>query len=189
MCGIAGIIFKEDSAIDPQLIVNATAKIHRRGPDHQATSVHHQVHLGHRRLSILDTSEAAHQPMTDNSGNYTIIFNGEIFNFKSIKQALQNKGYVFQTTGDTEVLLNAYKEWKADCLQKLNGFFSFAIYDKLQNTVFIARDRMGIKPLSYYYDETYFAFTSELKALFALPIQKEINSLKNYQRYKTIKIK
>jgi asparagine synthase (glutamine-hydrolysing) len=95
MCGIAGIIFKQDALIDANFIAAATNKIHRRGPDHQATFIDHQVHFGHRRLSILDTSEAAHQPMTDTSGNYTIIFNGEIFNFKTIKAVLMSKGYEF----------------------------------------------------------------------------------------------
>jgi asparagine synthase (glutamine-hydrolysing) len=175
MCGIAGIIFKQDALINANFIASATNKIHRRGPDHQATFIDHQVHFGHRRLSILDTSEAAHQPMTDTSGNYTIIFNGEIFNFKTIKAVLMSKGYEFYTTGDTEVLLYAFIEWKEKCLEQLNGFFCFAIFDKKENSVFIARDRMGIKPLSFYCDENYFAFSSELKAIYALPIKKEIN--------------
>lgn len=175
MCGIAGIVFKQQSLIDNQLIVDATSRIHRRGPDNQSTFIHQNVHLGHRRLSILDTSAAAHQPMSDPSGNFTIIFNGEIFNFKSIKEELLSKEYQFHTTGDTEVLLYAYMEWKEKCLEKLNGFFSFSIFDKNKNILFIARDRVGIKPLSYYIDENYFAFSSELKAIFAIPIKKEID--------------
>lgn len=175
MCGIAGIIFKDFNSIDSQLIVDATARLKSRGPDNQATFAHQNVHLGHRRLSIIDTSASAHQPMSDSSQNYTIVFNGEIFNFKSIKNELIAKGYQFQTQGDTEVLLYAYIEWKEQCLEKLNGFFSLCIFDKNENTLFIARDRMGIKPLSYYYDDNYFAFSSELKAFFALPIKKAID--------------
>lgn len=175
MCGIAGIVFKDDSFINNQFIVDATSRIHSRGPDNQGVYCNENVHLGHRRLSIIDTSAAAHQPMTDPSGNFTIIFNGEIFNFKFIKKELEEKGYEFHTTGDTEVLLYAYMEWREKCVDKLNGFFSFCIYDKAEKNLFIARDRIGIKPLSYYVDDNFFGFSSELKALLALPVKKELN--------------
>jgi len=125
-----------------------------------------EAHLafGHRRLSIIDLSEAGHQPMCDVSANYWITFNGEIFNYIELKETLKTKGHTFVTQTDTEVLIEAYKEWGVECLQKFNGMFAFALFDRQKNQLFCARDRAGVKPFYYINTEACFAFASEQKA-------------------------
>lgn len=175
MCGIAGAYTFKNKTIEQQWLQNAAVSLNKRGPDFQNSISINNAALVHARLSIIDTSEAAHQPLFDSTERYAIIFNGEIFNFQTLKQELEQKGIVFKTHSDTEVLLNSYIVFGKDFLHKLNGFFAFAIYDKLDNSLFIACDRFGIKPLYYYQDEDYLFFASELKALLQFPIQKEIN--------------
>ena len=176
MCGITGIYaFNEVGKFFMINLVNATKAIESRGPDQQGTMIHENVGLGHRRLSILDTSINGKQPMQDESGRYTIIFNGEIFNFKSLKKELEQKGVSFTSGTDTEVLLKLYITEGKSFLNKLNGFFAFAILDKEDNSLFIARDRIGIKPLHIYQDEDKLIFGSELKSLMAYNISKEID--------------
>ncbi|KAF2960922.1 asparagine synthase (glutamine-hydrolyzing) [Fervidobacterium sp. 2310opik-2] len=134
------------------------------------------IALGHRRLSILDLSPTGHQPMCDESQKIWIIFNGEIYNYLELKDELKQIGYDFFTNTDTEVLLKAYIEWGTDCVNKFNGMWAFAILDLRKNTLFLSRDRFGVKPLYYYFDNKYFAFASEIKALLSLPfIKKEVN--------------
>lgn len=160
----------------------ATGCLSSRGPDAQGFFDTYFTGLGHRRLSIIDTSSDGKQPMTDHTGRYTIVFNGEIFNFPELKKSLLDKQVPFHSQTDTEVLLNLYiMEGKA-CLNKLNGFFAFAIHDKEDDSVFIARDRMGIKPLYYFADEDKFVFASELKSLLAFGIPKKLDysSLHHY---------
>lgn len=128
-----------------------------------------QLALGHRRLSVIDLSEAAHQPMCLTDNDIWITLNGEIYNYLELKNELTEKGYNFISRSDTEVLLNAYKEWGIDCLQKLNGMWSFVIYDKRKNILFGSRDRFGVKPLYYYSDSNVFAFASEQKAFLKIP--------------------
>ncbi len=125
--------------------------------------------FGHRRLSVIDLSEAAHQPMCLNDKNIWITLNGEIYNYIELRNELTAKGYQFISLSDTEVLLNAYKEWGVDCLQKFNGMWSFVIYDRSKNILFGSRDRFGVKPLYYYSDNNVFAFSSEQKALLHIP--------------------
>lgn len=176
MCGITGVMaFNEVGRIYLIHLTNATATLQHRGPDHQNTSLFQHVGLGHRRLSIIDTREVSHQPMADASDRYHIIFNGEIYNYRALRSTLMQAGHTFETEGDTEVLLHAYMQWGADCLQRLNGFFAFAIYDQQHDEIFLARDRIGIKPLLYYQDEDKFLFGSELKAILAYGIPKEID--------------
>ncbi len=176
MCGITGLFsFDNTSVINEGLINDATSILSSRGPDNQGVFIHKNIGLGHRRLSIQDTSEASNQPFHDPTGRYTIVFNGEIYNFKALRNDLENKGIDFKTTGDTEVLLQAYILYKEKCLALLNGFFAFAIYDKKENTLFIARDRLGIKPLLYFNTEHLFGFASEMKALLKFPIKREID--------------
>ncbi|MFP5471265.1 MAG: asparagine synthase (glutamine-hydrolyzing) [Bacteroidia bacterium] len=176
MCGISGInIFNQK---DKNLLQDVHASIktlHRRGPDNIAVNIHNNVALGHARLSIIDTSEAANQPFVSACGNYELIFNGEIFNFKDLRSELEKKGNTFKTNSDTEVLLQLFIEEKEQCLNKLNGFFAFCIYDKKNEALFLARDRYGIKPLLYYQDETLFCFASELKALSKYAFKKSIS--------------
>ncbi|MFL5729503.1 MAG: asparagine synthase (glutamine-hydrolyzing), partial [Cytophagaceae bacterium] len=153
----------------------------RRGPDGRGTYIEDFVALGHRRLSIIDTSSQGSQPMKDESGRYVIVFNGEIFNYKSLKKELEEKGVVFRSDCDTEVLLKLYMLEGKKCLEKLVGFFALAIYDKQKQEIFLARDRMGVKPLLYYYDEDKFVFASEMKSLLAYNIPREIDYTSLYQ--------
>jgi asparagine synthase (glutamine-hydrolysing) len=176
MCGIAGIVsFSGPDHPILARIEEATKCIALRGPDGQGIFRDRNVTLGHRRLAVIDTSTSANQPMQDASGRYTIIFNGEFFNFKQHRALLENKGVTLRTESDTEVLLYLYMLEGTECLKKVNGFFSLAIYDKEEQTIFLARDRMGIKPLLYYMDDEKFLFASEMKALMAMGIPKEID--------------
>lgn len=127
-------------------------------------SSNYNMAFAHRRLSIIDLSESGHQPMCDISSNFWITFNGEIFNYLELKAELKSKGHVFLTQTDTEVVLSAYKEWGTNCLEKFNGMFAFALYDKLKQEIFCARDRVGVKPFYFINTSTTFAFASEQKA-------------------------
>lgn len=127
-------------------------------------SSNYNMAFAHRRLSIIDLSESGHQPMCDISSNFWITFNGEIFNYLELKAELKSKGHVFLTKTDTEVVLSAYKEWGTNCLEKFNGMFAFALYDKLKQEIFCARDRVGVKPFYFINTSTTFAFASEQKA-------------------------
>lgn len=185
MCGIVGIV--SNNKLQHSCIDAATNALNKRGPDYQQSIIFPLVSLGHSRLSIIDTSEAANQPFQDSTKRYTIVFNGEIYNYQELKNELFDD-FEFHTTSDTEVLLYLFIKYGVDCLEKLNGFFAFAIYDKEENSLFIARDRMGIKPLLYYFDGTDFIFTSELKAIFKFKIDKTIDqvSLFNYLQFNYI---
>jgi len=175
MCGITGIVALKSSERNFSGIDASLATLHRRGPDHSATFIHENIAFGHARLSIIDTSQAAHQPFKDSSGRYTIIFNGEIFNYKELKKIVEDKGVVLHTTGDTEVLLYLYIILGKECLNLLNGFWAFAIYDDESKDVFIAKDRYGIKPLYYsIYNEQIF-FASEMKAIMEYPIPRDLD--------------
>ncbi len=178
MCGIAGAIaFKNPDHSSLNKLEDALHCLSKRGPDAQGIYKDNSVALGHRRLSIIDITNSGNQPMTDQSGRYTIIFNGEFFNFQEYRQKLQNDGINFQSSSDTEVLLHLYIKEGEDCLKYINGFFAFCIYDKQERTVFIARDRYGIKPLLYYFDDEQFLFASENKALLTLGIPKVIDPI------------
>jgi asparagine synthase (glutamine-hydrolysing) len=143
-----------------------------RGPDAGGFYFDNQIALAHRRLSILDLSEAGNQPMASASGRYIITFNGEIYNFPSIRTDLEAEGYIFRTGTDTEVLLALFEHKGARCLDDLNGMFAFAVWDIQTSELFLARDRLGKKPLYYYESNGHFAFASEIKALNALPFMK-----------------
>lgn len=183
MCGITGIMsFNLVGKFNKIHISAATRAIEKRGPDFQDVYADEWVGLGHRRLSIIDTSAVANQPMWDESKRYCIIFNGEIFNYQELRTELANKGLRFFSQSDTEVLLKLYILEGEKCLSKLNGFFSFCIYDKAEQTFFIARDRFGIKPLLYLFDDNKFIFASEMKAILQYGIEKDIDfaSLNTY---------
>jgi asparagine synthase (glutamine-hydrolysing) len=176
MCGIAGYWLLGSSAQDKLAqLKNAVGTLNKRGPDYNAVFTDGNVGLGHARLSIIDTSEAANQPLSDPSGKYTIIFNGEIYNFKQLRRTLERDGIEFRTQSDTEVLLELYKKHKTDTPEYLNGFFAFAVHDHAANEVFMARDRLGIKPLFLYRDEQQIAFASEIKALVEFGIDKTLD--------------
>jgi asparagine synthase (glutamine-hydrolysing) len=176
MCGITGIFaFNLVGKFNLINVTTATTALSKRGPDHQGVYTDSFVGLGHRRLSIIDTSSAAHQPMWDGEKRYCIIFNGEIFNFLELKKELETKGVLFSTHSDTEVLLKLFIREKEECLNKLNGFFAFCIYDKQEQTFFLARDRFGIKPLLYLFDEDKFLFASEMKSILSYGIEKQLD--------------
>lgn len=177
MCGIAGI-YRFGAGSDPsdlEKVQRATGFLGHRGPDNQAAEQHGCVSVGHARLSIIDTSPAAHQPMQDGTERYVIVYNGELYNYKTIRKELEAKGRVFRNQSDTEVILNAYAQYGKECLHHFNGFFAFAIYDKQTQTLFAARDRMGIKPFYYSHQTEIFAFGSELKAVAELANCRELN--------------
>jgi asparagine synthase (glutamine-hydrolysing) len=176
MCGITGIFaFNQIGSFYMVNLAKSTDKLSQRGPDGRGTFIDDFIGLGHRRLSIIDTSSQGSQPMKDESGRYVIIFNGEIFNYKELKKKLADKGVTFISGSDTEVLLKLYIHEGKNCLNQLVGFFAFAIYDKEEKSLFVARDRMGVKPLVIYQDEDKFIFSSELKALMAFNIPKELD--------------
>lgn len=169
MCGIVGMINFTGASIDPSQLDRLTDAISHRGPDARGTFIRGNVGLGHRRLKILDLSEAAAQPMISKDGHTAIVFNGEIYNFAELRKNLQAQGHAFRSTGDTEVLLKLYEVYGDDCVQKLRGQFAFAIFDARRNRVLLARDRVGKKPLKYFQAGGVFGFASELKALRELP--------------------
>jgi asparagine synthase (glutamine-hydrolysing) len=176
MCGITGIFaFNLIGKFNKVHVTQATMCLEKRGPDFQDIFIDEWVGLGHRRLSIIDTSSVSNQPMWDEHQRYCIVFNGEIFNFREIKKELIAKGITFFSEGDTEVLLKLYIREKENCLNKLNGFFSFCIYDKVEQTFFIARDRYGIKPLLYCFDEDKFIFASEMKSVIQYGIDRTLD--------------
>lgn len=183
MCGIFGIVSR--NGFNEELLKSARDTMRHRGPDDSGTWINRDgtVGLAHRRLSIIDLSEAGRQPMSDSEGTSWITYNGEIYNFQEIRRELEGKGYHFKSRTDTEVIVNAYKEWGTDCLEKLNGMFAFGIYDEKEGILFLARDRGGEKPLYYANYDGRFAFSSELKALLKdenLPREIELRALNFY---------
>lgn len=165
MCGIAGYFSKNDKFNSENLALMTNA-IQHRGPDASGFFFDDGVGLGHRRLSIIDLSDTANQPMFSSCGRYVLVFNGEIYNYKEIAQQLHD--YQFSTHSDSEVLLAAFIHWGKDFVHRLNGMFAFAIYDKQERSLFLFRDRMGIKPIYYYRDDKQFVFASELKSFEAI---------------------
>lgn len=176
MCGITGILaFNLVGKFNRIHVTQATMALEKRGPDHQDIYTDEWTGLGHRRLSIIDTTAIAHQPMWDESRRYAIVFNGEIFNYRELKQHLAQQGVTFFSHSDTEVLLKLYIREGASCLSRLNGFFAFCIYDREEQSFFVARDRYGIKPLLYVFDEDKFIFASEMKAILQYGIDKTLD--------------
>ncbi len=179
MCGIAGAYaFTEKGKDFFRKLDAAVETLRLRGPDGNGTFIDGNVALGHTRLAILDTTTAASQPFHDPTGRYTIIFNGEIFNFRELKADLPDVAFI--TSSDTEVLLHLYIRYGEAMLNRLNGFFAFAIHDRDTDSLFLARDRMGIKPLLVYKDDDVLLFGSEMKALMAFGIPKHIDSTSQF---------
>jgi len=198
MCGICGETDFYNRAVKPETIKGMCDLLAHRGPDDEGMvflrgdkyfevkrpfPTHpgesgFEVGLGHRRLSIIDLSEAAHQPMANEDGSVWIIFNGEIYNFQEIRVQLEKKGHVFKSRSDTEVILRAYEEWGVDCLKQFRGMFAFALWDNNLKRLFLARDRLGKKPLVYSHRNGRFAFASEIKALLQIPwVERRVNPL------------
>ena len=175
MCGLAGII--DWRGADTALVAAMTDALKHRGPDAAGFWSNGPAALGHRRLSIIDLSHRADQPMADAAGRYQLIFNGEIYNYRALRPLLEQQGYRFHTESDTEVLLNAFIHWGAGCLERLNGMFAFAIWDAAEQRLTLARDRLGEKPLYFLRLDSGLVFASELKALRLHPaISREIDA-------------
>jgi asparagine synthase (glutamine-hydrolysing) len=149
MCGIAGFVEGTGTSPDPAVLARMTQSLAHRGPDAQGTFIDAPVALGHRRLAILDLSAAANQPMCDASGRFVLVFNGEIYNFREVRQSLEALGHAFSTNSDSEVLLAALKQWGPDALNRLIGMFAFALWNKARQRLLLARDRLGKKPLFF----------------------------------------
>jgi asparagine synthase (glutamine-hydrolysing) len=170
MCGIAGILyFDNKSGVEQALLDRMTGSLAHRGPDDRGTFIDGNVGLGFCRLSIIDLSQAGHQPMFNEDRTVYIICNGEIYNFHELRPKLEDKGHIFKSKTDIEVILHAYEEYGTDCLEHIDGMFSFAIWDSRKRQLFLARDRFGIKPLHYYHKNGIFAFGSEIKAILTIP--------------------
>lgn len=184
MCGIAGSFLTGDGkpSFNDQ-IEEALQCIAHRGPDDQGVFRNGRAVLGQRRLSIIDTSPLGHQPFTDEGGRFTITFNGEVFNFQELKAALETDGHVFRSRTDTEVVLRLFTVKGPAFLHELNGFFALAIYDHEQDTLFVARDRFGVKPLLWSMVDGRFLFASELRALIALGAKREPDPLSAEQYF------
>lgn len=176
MCGISGIwCFNEVGRFQMTNLEKSTRSLEHRGPDDHGTWNDHLVGLGHRRLSIIDTSDLGHQPMEILDGRYVMVFNGEIFNYLQLRKELQDKGVNFQSETDSEVIMHLYAREGKACLARLNGFFALAIYDTQAKTCLIARDRLGIKPLLYFQDEFKLLFASEMQAILAFGLEQKID--------------
>ncbi len=176
MCGITGIwAFNEKGRSHLKNLTDSTQSMTHRGPDDHGIYQDDFVGLGHKRLSIIDTSPAGHQPMSTSDNRYTIVFNGEIYNYQALRKTLESQGVTFRSDSDTEVLLQLLIHEGKKAIQKLNGFFVFAFYDQQANTLLIARDRLGIKPLLYFQDEDKFLFASEMQAVLAYALDRKID--------------
>ncbi len=165
MCGISGII-RYDRQDSTELVKRLNSKIPHRGPDSEGYYFNNGVSFGHKRLSIIDLSDAAKQPFT--FGDYTIVFNGEIYNYIEIRSELEKLGIKFNTNSDTEVIVKAFQHWEEKCVSHFNGMWSFAIYDRQKDLVFCSRDRFGVKPFYFSRNENEFVFASELKQIVSL---------------------
>src|SRR5665647_763401 len=186
MCGITGYIDYK-STTEEKVLINMVASMKHRGPDDHGTAMYlcdnYLVGLGQSRLSVIDTSSAGHQPMTYK--HFSIVYNGEIYNYNEIKNILIKLDHIFQSNSDTEVILHAYEQWGTDCVQQFIGMFAFAIYNKKEETIVFFRDRAGVKPLYYYLNDGLILFGSELKALIKHPgFIKEINPESIYLYFK-----
>ena len=168
MCGIAGFVNLSPGS-DSTVLRRMIDAIAHRGPDDSGVYHDDWASLGHRRLSIIDTSSAGHQPMTTEAGDSWIVYNGEIFNHADLRPALEQAGHRYRSRCDTETILHAAEEYGPECVTRFRGMFAFAIWDKSRRRLFCARDRLGIKPFYYYWDGRTFAFASEIKALLEHP--------------------
>lgn len=189
MCGITGIFNVNGAPVSINILKNMTDIIKHRGPDGEGFWTDSFIGFGHRRLAIIDLSPAGHQPMISEDNNHVISYNGEIYNFHNIRIELEGRGYKFHSKTDSEVVLKSYQEWGKKCVHKFNGMFAFAIWDNSKKSLFIARDRYGIKPLYYYYKNGVFLFGSEIKSILQHPnvnVSVSIEALNEYFSFQNI---
>ncbi len=169
MCGIAGLIYLDSNPVSPVVLQRMTDAIAHRGPDGEGHWIEGNIGLGHRRLAIIDLSPAGHQPMASISQRYVMVYNGEVYNYRELRIELESLGYQFRSRTDSEVVLNALIAWGAKGLERFNGMFGLALWDRQEQTLLLARDRYGIKPLYYSMQGQTLAFGSEQKAILAMP--------------------
>ena len=176
MCGICGFVSSDlESRIDPGVLLGMRDSLEHRGPDDAGYYLGRGIGLGSRRLSILDLSQRAHMPMSTPDRRYRIVYNGEVYNYREIRPALESRGHRFHSNSDTEVVLKAYAEYGPAMLERLNGMFAFAIWDEQERQLFLGRDRLGVKPLYYAVGGDKFYFASEEKALFVAGVRPEFD--------------
>jgi len=183
MCGIAGFINKDGSAADFQKLKQMTDSIAHRGPDAEGQHCEGNVALGHRRLSIVDLSDAGRQPMESVDGRFVITFNGEIYNYKELKAELTALGSVFSNNTDTEVIMEAYRRWGTDCFSRFNGMWAFVLLDRENHELLISRDRFAVKPLYILDRNDLFMFASETKAITAVQPEENVPDLVQIYRF------
>ncbi|MDD1683987.1 MAG: asparagine synthetase B, partial [Methanoregula sp.] len=169
MCGIAGQYCFLGGEPDRELLARMSERLIHRGPDGVGTGIRGSMGMVHRRLAIIDLSDEALQPMTNEDGTLWLVYNGEIYNYVELREELIKEGHHFRSQSDTEVILHAYEEWGTGCLRRFNGMWAFALWDERAQQLFCARDRFGIKPFYYTKTEDSFLFASEIKALLAHP--------------------
>lgn len=173
MCGIAGIYnFKTINPVDKQILEEMNDTMTHRGPDGFGYFIDNEIGIAHRRLSIIDLSTAGKQPLSNEDDTIWLSFNGEIYNYVELIPELQALGHIFKSKTDSEVIIHAYEQWGVDCLERLNGMFAFAIWDKNRKRLFLARDRMGVKPLYYAFNNDGIVFASEIKTILKHPSHK-----------------
>ncbi len=189
MCGITGIFNFDGNTPSKKVIEEMTESLKHRGPDGKGIFLENNIALGHRRLKILDLTEKGSQPMTTEDNSVVISYNGEIYNFKEIKEELLKKGYPFESLTDTEVVLYAYKEWGIGCIKKFNGMFAFVLWDKKKKKGYLVRDRYGVKPLYYFKDNKKLIVASEIKAILKHPnvkVELDYKALDEYITFQNI---
>ena len=185
MCGIAGIFNLNGEPASPNIIKKMTDSIAHRGPDGEGHYIDGPLGLGHRRLAIIDLSSAGSQPMISANNQIVLSYNGEIYNFKELRIELGRLGYQFQSQTDSEVVLNAWVEWGEECVDRFNGMFAFSVWDKKNKTLFLVRDRYGIKPIYYAHWGDTFLFGSEQKAILEHPVARKVIDKKALLEYFT----
>ena len=187
MCGIAGCLLTGGSAFDGMEVVRRMSRaMEHRGPDAEGFLSEGPIALAHRRLSIIDVSESSNQPFIDASGRYAIVFNGEVYNFKEVRDELG--GYAFRTKSDTEVVLAAFAEWGPACVHRFKGMFAFAVWDRQEGTLFLCRDRLGVKPLYFHRGDGFILFASEVRAMLAsglIPRRVDRRALADYLAFQS----
>ena len=174
MCGIVGVLNTDGKPVSIVTLRAMTDAVAHRGPDGEGCYTDSVIGLGHRRLAIIDLSPAGHQPMVTADGDMVLTYNGEVYNFQELRTELEAKGHWFHSKTDSEVVLNAYKEWGPGCVDRFDGMFAFAVWDKRNQQLFLARDRYGIKPLYYTQLGTTFLFASEIKAMRRHPAFRDV---------------
>jgi asparagine synthase (glutamine-hydrolysing) len=185
MCGITGILNLNGETVSPMILKNMTDSIVHRGPDGEGQYIDGQIGLGHRRLAIIDLSHAGHQPMISADKRIILSYNGEVYNFRELRIELERLGHQFHSQTDSEVVLNSWVEWGEDCVHHLNGMFAFSVWDNKNKTLFLVRDRYGIKPLYHAQWGDTFLFGSEQKAILEHPVAKKVIDKKALLEYFT----